>query len=307
MSPPALSAIVVSSTYSESSSGSAATNVAPVRAGDMGVLGSCGGRLGEDTASSSSSSVPTYSFSGDGVLAVYVQAFQSLYDLRRRFLSCPSLLPSAKGSYAGCSKRGPSDSRTRLRKAGEDHWGSGLDAGPDGFVGERGAGVGTAFTSSILAISAPLRRTVTATVCVYASSQSMLFPGVLTAPSCTNCAPCKLSTTSSPMPTPVVARALALVEEKRTRTWPLLRRSRKSGSASRRASWRCEDEYGHMSVTTALICFESSASRFGRSAAMRMCSILVQVRHVHLVSLAMCRTWLLRCDTPSSSCFRAMW
>lgn len=174
-------------------------------------------------------------------------------------------MSSVNGSSSG-SKMGPSESRSRLRKAGDDHWyRDSIVARGGARTGERGAGVGATSRRSKSASSTPSLVIRVKRLWVYASSQSMLFPGVLTEAPLTSSAPRKLSTTVSPMPTPVHASALALEPEKRTLTWPFFRRRRKSGSPSRNANWRAEEEYGHISITTPRICFDSSECSSGLS------------------------------------------
>jgi hypothetical protein len=106
----------------------------------------------------------------------------------------------------------------------------------------------------------------------------MLFPGAPWSSPCTNCAPRSPTTTSSPMLTRFSAIVLAHAPEKRTLTCPLLRRRRKSFSANRNAHWRIDEEYGHMSVTTPLNCFDPSSGTAGDISAIGTPSILVFLR-----------------------------
>jgi hypothetical protein len=85
---------------------------------------------------------------------------------------------------------------------------------------------------------------------------------------------------------PDFAMLVALDPENCTRTWPLVRRRRKSGSESRKATDLVAELYGHVKVTTALIDLVEGAESTGVSCAIGMCIVVSNVVARPLVTWA---------------------
>lgn len=106
------------------------------------------------------------------------------------------------------------------------------------------------------------------------NSNSTPLPGVALGASVpTYSTPSKHNMTSSPLVIPDFAIAFADDPENCTRTWPLILRKRKSGSASRKATEPVRELYGHVRVTTALTDLEADAGSKGVSWAIGICVV----------------------------------
>ena len=98
------------------------------------------------------------------------------------------------------------------------------------------------------------------------SCQSNLAPGMRPGDtSLAHSAPARLKRSSSPAPNPCSEATFALEPERTIRIWPLVRRRRTSGSASRKASVLVTELYGHVMVISPRTTREAWSDKSGLS------------------------------------------